>query len=463
VRAFFLSFRIILLVFLFSCVLSANESIKVQVKEIAISDFIHLVSKTTNKNIVIIDKPEGNIEFALSSNVKEDELIDILQATLETKGFILVENGSFYKVVNQKSNIKNTKVILLKYIEASTIHTMMVNSYNKELISFDIDQDSNSIILYGTDAQINSFEKILQAMDKPKIQIYVETKIIEISQNKLRDVGFKYGLSSAMVSGNSLYTLSAELGSRGVSGVMPYGFNLKFPSDLVTNSLNLWTTLALLQKNDALEIISEPSILAINNQESSIYVGKRRSIQISTTLDKNGNPIANIERLDIGLRLKVKPRVTNEQKVMLDIYVHQEESNSAENSLQPISDKKEIQTTAIVNSGENVILGGYIKNKTYNSVDKVPFLGDMPILGNLFKYNSDSSDKISLVIILTPYIVENDKDLIDLQQELSKLKMLEAKYSKELLDNLQVIEKEKFSSNDSTYERIVDGIVDKKR
>jgi general secretion pathway protein D len=105
---------------------------------------------------------------------------------------------------------------------------------------------------------------------------------------------------------------------------LPIGFD--YPTKMVKSSLNLWSALSLLEQDGVIEIVSEPSILALNNQESSIYIGKRQSIQTSTSVDKNGNPIPHIERVDIGLLLKVKPRLTKNDKVMLDIVVEQEAS-----------------------------------------------------------------------------------------------------------------------------------------
>lgn len=211
-----------------------------------------------------------------------------------------------------------------------------------------------------------------------------------------------------------------------------------------------------------MKIISEPSILAINNQESSIYVGKRQSIQVGATLDKNGNPIANIERIDIGLRLKVKPRITNDAKVMLDIVVEQEEANELSNTLQPISDKKEIITTVIVNNGENVILGGYIKNKSLNSVDKVPYFGEVPLLGTLFTHKSSMNDQVSLAIVLTPYIVTHEQSLMDLQEELKNLKVLQSLYYQNIIEKIQTNKVEyQQNTNNRFYSDIIDKIVDK--
>ncbi|MEJ5168123.1 MAG: secretin N-terminal domain-containing protein, partial [Arcobacteraceae bacterium] len=429
--------RIMFSVFILSNVLYANN-INFKAKELEIGDFIVMVSNITNTNIIIVDKPQYKIKFSFNDNITKEELFEILKISLESKGFGFYQNGNFYKIIDKSNDkFKIRKTINLQNIESKDISEFLVNSYDKNLVTLDINKNTNSVVLYGLEHEVNEIEEFIKSIDINKEQVYVEAKIVEISQAEIKNIGMKYGLNSALLSGNALYTLSSELGIKGGSVTIPSGFDLDYPSHLVKSSLNLWATLSLLEKNGALEIISEPSILALNNQESSIYVGKRQSVQTSTTLDKNGNPIPHIERTDIGLKLKVKPRVTNDLKVMLDIIVEQEETNSNENSLAPISDKKEIRTSAIVESGENVILGGYIQNKTYKVEDKIPFWGDIPAIGELFKHSSDNIDKKTLVVILTPYIVPKDKNLTILQDNLSKLKLLEKSYSTTLISKLE--------------------------
>ncbi len=457
---FFYIFRIILFVFILSIDIYANN-INFKAKELDIGDFVVMVSNMTNTNIIIVDKPKYKIEFALSDKITQDELFEILKVSLESKGFGFYKSGKLYKIV-EKSNdkFKIRKTVNLQNIESKDIADFFINSYDKSLVTLDVNKNTNTIVLYGLENEVNEIEEFIKSIDLNKEQVYVEAKIIEISHSKIKNIGLKYGLNSAMTSGNALYTLSSELGIKGGSVTIPSGFELNYPSHLVKSSLNLWATLSLLEKNGALEIISEPSILALNNQESSIYVGKRQSIQTSTTLDKNGNPIPHIERTDIGLKLKVKPRITNDLKVMLDIIVEQEEANSSENSLAPVSDKKEIITSAIVESGENVILGGYIQNKTYKLNEKIPLLGNIPAIGELFKHKSNNTDKKSLVLILTPYIVPKDKNLTILQDNLSKLKLLEKNYSSNIVETLE--NKKELKADNSYYNNILNELMDKK-
>jgi general secretion pathway protein D len=210
---------------------------------------------------------------------------------------------------------------------------------------------------------------------------------------------------------------------------------LKVPS--LNKGLALGATINLLSQNGAADIVSEPSLLCINNKQSSIYVGETRSIKTGTTTTNGGNINNTYKREDIGLTLKIKPRISNGNKVLLEINTKLEDVSQTTTNEQPNTTKKDLETTAIVGNGESIILGGYIKEKKENTEDKVPFFGDIPVLGALFRSNRQIKDKINLVIIITPYIIPKTKDLAYVREQLAQLKLLEDKYTKETIIRLQ--------------------------
>ncbi|MEA3498181.1 MAG: secretin N-terminal domain-containing protein, partial [Campylobacterota bacterium] len=355
-------------------------------------------------------------------------------------------------------------VVYLKNAESKSVvkilNGIITTKYTKDKIKskpfVSIDEESNSIILMGAKDEISYFNKLITKLDVERMQVYVTAKIMEVSQLGIRNVGIRYGLNAGRATNSGIFTMAAELG--GMSGsnlILPSGFDLDFGTPTsstttvdgvttttqgnskFTEALALGTTLNLLENNDALEIISEPSILCINNKESSIYIGTTKSIQMGSSTDKNGNATPKLERADIGLSLKVKPRISNQNKVILDIFTKIEDVSSKQTNSQPDANKKELITSAIVSTGEAVILGGYTKYKKQNIVDKVPFLGDLPIIGNLFRNTVDGKDKINLVIVVTPYIVPKSKDLTYIRNQLTQLKLLEDKYTKDTILRLE--------------------------
>lgn len=338
-----------------------------------------------------------------------------------------------------------THVIPLKNADAKSIVTTLNTILGKMALmpgqqppSIASDDTTNSLIVITSDELFKSLESTIHELDRDRQQVYVRAKIIEISENKTKEVGIKYGLSGGAVGSNGMFTFDSRLGDNSTPAInldslLPLA---TFSVPTITAGLALGANIALLNSNGAANILSEPSILCIDNQESSIYVGKTQSISSGTTLGV-GISQENFTRQDIGLTLKIKPRLSNDNKVLLGVTAKLEdiEPNSIVN--RPSTTKREVLTSAIVNNGETVIIGGLIREKIDETNTKVPFLGDIPILGNLFKNKAANRDKINLVILLTPYIVEKSGDLNTLRTQLSELDALQDRYIANITKNIE--------------------------
>ncbi|HIP13017.1 MAG TPA: hypothetical protein EYG73_09920 [Arcobacter sp.] len=382
---------------------------KIEIEKVSI-----LVNKDTN-SIMFVGKKE-NVNYLL----KYVENID-KQGSLVAKSVEVI----YLKNAESKNVIKIIRGIIAnkKYKDAN----------NKPYASND--EESNSIILMGKKSELIYFKDLVSKLDIDRQQVYVQAKIIEISQTKLEEVGIKYGLSGFTRGSGGLATMSSSLNggtAPDLTSLASFGFEL----DSLKNALSLGMTLNLLNQNAAVDIVSEPSLLCINNKASSIYVGKTISIKTGTTTTTGGVPTDTYKREDIGLTLKVKPRISKGGKVLLEISTTLENAERTATNGNPNTSKKELETTAIVNNGESVILGGYIREEKGTSVDKIPFLGDIPLIGSLFRSTNDMKDKINLVIIITPYIIPKSKDLTFVRNQLAQLKLLEDKYTKDTIIRL---------------------------
>ncbi len=290
-----------------------------------------------------------------------------------------------------------------------------------------MDEETNSIVLMGgPSSEIEYIKVLLSQLDKEKAQVYVKARIIELNDTLVDELGVKYGILGGKTTSNGLGTFASSLnGGKGIA-FTPGDIGLKIPD--ISSGLALGASISLLDKDGALDIVSEPSILAINNKESSIYVGETISVKTSSTTTDGGNTNENFQREDVGLTLKVKPRISNDNKVTLEINTILEDVKTTQtNSGNADTSKKEVKTTAIVNNGESVILGGLIQDKEESTQDRVPLLGNIPIIGSLFTHDKTDVTKRSLVIVVTPYIVPKSKDLTYVRNQLAELKVLEDK------------------------------------
>ena len=339
------------------------------------------------------------------------------------------------------SNKKDIKIFPLKNVEASTVVKILEEIINKkEFINpndkplFSIDNESNSIIIMGFEEEISQIDELIKELDKEKTQVYVQARIIEVNDELVNQIGVSYGIFGARASNNVLSSFSSSLNNADIPTLSIEG--LKIPD--LTSGLALGASLNLLKQNGALDIVSEPSILAINNKESSIYVGETISIKVSSSVTDGGTIKENYEREDVGLTLKVKPRISNDTKVTLEIEAILEGVKTTQTiSGNADTSKKQIKTTTILNNGESVIIGGLIENKIESTNQKVPVLGDIPLFGELFKNNINNSKKNNLVIIVTPYLIPKTKDITFVRNKLSELKNLEDKYLADSLVRLK--------------------------
>ncbi len=320
-----------------------------------------------------------------------------------------------------------TKVITLKNSDVVNIgkilNSIIKSKYRKNVPSITIDKETNSIIALATPEQIETIKTIIKALDVPKEQVYVKARILEISNLKAAQLGTKFGLYGGAGTSSGLYTLSANLGGPAVAFDVS-SLGLTIPT--LKQGLALGATLDLLETFGAAKKLSEPSILCINNTTSNIYVGKTVSVLTGKTTSTSTSE--SYTREDIGLTLKVKPRIDSDNKVALNVDAVIEDLLPGSSVGLPITSKRKINTTTIVNNGQSIIIGGLVRDNKDITLQKVPILGDIPFLGALFRHKQINKDKTTLVIVLTPYIVKKSSQLNDLREALAKLDELKSQF-----------------------------------
>ncbi|MDN5110117.1 secretin N-terminal domain-containing protein [Aliarcobacter butzleri] len=440
-------FIVLLLVF-YALNLYSNDEININLKDIKVDDLIKITSKITKKNILVTQIINEKVDYIPTQKITKENLFDILETTLKEKGYFLVDENGVLKVKRVeiiKEEEQFTEVIGLKNVDGVNIIKILDDIVNKKYINkptkpfVSLDLESNSLVVMASKDELKQIKDLIQELDKEKAQVYVQAKIIEVNNELVNKIGISYGIISTSARSDGINAISSNLngGSNAIKEAVDT-LGIKVSDINIKSGLALGASLNLLQQNGALDIVSEPSILAIDNKESSIYVGEKISVEISSTLTDGGLQRTNYEREDIGLTLKVKPRISSDTKLTLEINTLLEgiKSTSVSAGQNPDTLKKEIKTAAILNNGESVIIGGLIENKNETIEQKVPVLGDIPLFGGLFKNDSKMNKKNNLVIIVTPYMIPKSKDITYIREQLSELKKLEDKY---LQDSLSII------------------------
>jgi len=280
------------------------------------------------------------------------------------------------------------------------------------------DKASNSLIIMASPADYQNLLQVIQKLDKRRKQVFVQAVIAEVSLDKLQELGVQWGVlgggSTGDVAAAGIYdpfgtftpllSALAALKAAGLSN-----------SDLQLNSaFNFPIVLKALQSNDIINILSSPNILTSDNKEAEIFVGENVPF-LGTSVINGSTSQQSIDRKDTGITLKITPQINEGNHVRLDI---SEEISALKDTVSVGSNftdrtttKRSAKTSVVVKDMETVAIGGLINEVDQEVVSKVPLLGDIPLLGWFFKTKSMTKKKTNLILLLTPRVIRDERDL----------------------------------------------------
>ncbi len=361
-----------------------------------------------------------------------------------------------YVIPLKNSNVEDMQKILSQLVsQMNNIRPVKAGKNSKPPSKAMVvsDLERNALVILADREQIKNIRKTINRLDVPRPQVYVKAKIVEINTDIASQVGLRYGFEGGKITTKGLFTMAANAGASSIMVSPALSSFLNTESSQYDQNGNIVTTenrpfsfgsnitemfalgakLDLMQQNGAAHVLSEPSVLCINNKQAEIYIGRTQSIltQAQQSTVGQGNIINSYSREDIGITLKVKPRLSSNNKVSLEVEATIEDvlQRATVEEDRPTTTKRKVITNAIVNNGETIILGGLIKNAGGKSVTSVPILGDIPLLGALFRSKGNIVRKINVVIYLTPYIVRTSNDLKNLRKNLTELEDVQNRYN----------------------------------
>jgi general secretion pathway protein D len=323
----------------------------------------------------------------------------------------------------------NTKVVYLHYAKAEILAPIISDMASAQtatealaagddsppvLISVQAEPGTNALVITAPDAALQSMLAVIKQLDVRRAQVLVEAIIAEISSSKAAELGVQWALGTNNIlgatnfgaSGSNLIQLKTNplsLGSGLSLGVGQFG----------AGQLGIGALLRALASDASTNIISTPSLLTMDNQQAEIVVGQNVPFitgQYASTGsgETPSSPFQTIKRQDIGVRLQIKPQINQGDAISLEIL--QEISSLAPSTVSAadiVTNKRSIQTTVIANDGDLIILGGLIDDNLQETSEKVPLLGDLPILGAAFRYKKSTLVKRNLMVFIRPTIVRD--------------------------------------------------------
>jgi general secretion pathway protein D len=354
----------------------------------------------------------------------------------------------------------NAKVYYLQYAKAkdlaATLNKVMQNvaqmapgatgaapaASTKGKASIEADEGTNALIVTADAETMSSLQAVIERLDIRRAQVLVEAIIVEMSANKNRDLGIQwmfanagggYG-SSSRNDGLLGKTAAAAFGGttttggtnntntdpRALLGAALAGNNGQiFGVGRVSDNFSFNAVLSALQENIDANILSTPSLLTLDNEEASIVVGqnvpfKTGSYTSTGNATSVSSPFQTIQRNNVGLTLKVTPHINEGDSLVLEISQEVSSLSGAASSVDAsdlITNERKIESKVMADNGQVIVLGGLIKDDIQESAQKVPLLGDIPVIGRLFRSNSSKKTKTNLMVFLRPVIIREGRIL----------------------------------------------------
>lgn len=296
-----------------------------------------------------------------------------------------------------------------------------------EDIRITADKATNSLIIQAETGEYQIIEEIIRKLDIPRAMVYIEALIMEVDAER----EFNFGTEWQAVGATTIGGREAAVGggfNRGIEesnlpgltqGIPAGGFSLGVFTEAIeiagVSFSNLTALVNALQSDQEVNILSTPQILTTENEEAKINVGRNIPFQTRTSTTDN-ETFNSFEYRDVGTILKVTPQINQERSVRLNISLEVQVLESTVD-FRPTTLKRTIDTTVVVQDSNTIVIGGLIDENTAERVQKVPVLGNIPILGWLFKYKSEATQKQNLYIFLTPRVVQDPGEAVKIYDD----------------------------------------------
>jgi type IV pilus assembly protein PilQ len=437
----------------------SGERLTLNFQDIDVRSVLQLLADTSGQNIVVSDSVTGNLTLRLQ-NVPWDQALDIV---LRTKGLdkrrqdnVIIIGPTEELAAREKSELAarkdlqelapvRTEFLQVNYAKVADLQKLIraTNNPRDSMLSargsLSIDERTNTLLVQDTADRLTDIRRLVQTLDVPIKQVLIEARIVVVSDTFERDLGARFGVTSATKNGNNgllaitgTGTGAATMTSSAATNLNTTGsaypvtappllnrYQVNLPAANTSGSIGISLLggsylvdleLTAAQNEGKGEVISSPRVITANQKQATIMQGVEIPYQESASSGATTTQFKNAV-----LSLKVTPLITPDNRVVMDIDVSDDSVGqlvqSATGGSVPSIDTRQIVTQVLVNDGQTVVLGGILETTKTKSVDKVPYLGDIPVLGNLFKSTTNINNKTELLIFITPKILREGSNL----------------------------------------------------
>ncbi|MBL7545507.1 MAG: type IV pilus secretin PilQ [Bdellovibrionaceae bacterium] len=399
-----------------------GEEIDCNFNEISTKELLLFIGEQIGANIIVDDIPESTVDINIQTVPWDHCMAVILKLKklgyskignilrISTMDNIKKENEEAIKSLKDSEELAPLKVRLfpISFAEGKDLEKLISSFLTKNRGNASFDSRTNSFIVTDTDEVLRQIGIMIKNLDTPPRQVLIEGKIVEASTNFSKQMGINWGFSGAPVSLGSkktTFTPNFSIGSIKESSENSLGFTV----GVVDFIGSLTASLALLEKEDKVKVLSSPRIVTINNNAAKIST----TATIKPVSKDNTGKFTEGSALDLRLNLDVTPQVTNDGSVKMKIDVNRDFSGIAPDPTIPGSAPKytrQISTNVLVKNGQTSVIGGVFQNDTSEGEVGLPGLRDIPILGFLFRQRQTAKTNTELLVFLTPKILSYNEN-----------------------------------------------------
>jgi general secretion pathway protein D len=416
-------------------VAQTNDIVMVPLKEAWVGNVVDILQKVAPDQLG--PSAQGPQRIQIIANERNNSLVLRGQTASIAELLQIIE-----KLDRPTTTTDATQVVMLNHADADNVANILnslisqrdnqSNTGNSGSITIQPDTSLNAIVVRADPTAMNEVLNIVQRLDTPRAQVLIEAAIVEISMNDDFEAGVE--LASLDSSGENVPLVNTAMGTT-VSSLLGAMINedgtvnnapvaalggVTKPTLAVAqvdlDGVSFGAVVSALASLSNANLLSTPSIVTLDNTEAKIVVGEEipfRSGSFTTTGDGSNNPFTTVTREDVGIELTVTPHVYDNKEVRME--VAQNISNVLDSTVgsstfaDVVTSKRSIETTVLASSGETIVLGGLIQDNANRSENRVPVLGSIPVIGNLFKSKSKRQVKTNLVVFIRPTVIA-DKD-----------------------------------------------------
>lgn len=414
-----------------------GKRISLNFQNIKIRAVLQLLADFTGINMVVSDKVQGDITLRLN-DIPWDQALDIILTTQgldkrKTDNVMLIDTKKSLddmeeaqlksQQIIQKLEPIRSDLLQINYAKAADIAILVKDKQNSLLSDrgkISVDSRTNTLWIQDTGTKIEEVRDLIKQLDIPVKQVLIEARIVEVTKDFSQDLGIRWGvskpshLSGTLAGANQLQLpagalnpasipvaqrLNLDLAAAPVAGTAAsLGIALAKLGDNILLDLEL----SALESEGRAELISSPRLITTNQQAATIESGEEIPYQEATS--SGATAVAFKKAV---LSLKVTPQITPDNKILMDLQINQDTPSSEKFNGVPAIFTKEIQTNVLVNNGQTIVLGGIYRQDKNKAVKRIPFFGDLPVVGILFSNRQITLKNDELLIFITPRIITN--------------------------------------------------------